>query len=147
MFKKILVPTDGSAISQSAVQRAVSFAKDAQAHITFFYGEPPVPTPYLGTGAISSQTLEKDVHKRNQLAAQEILNAAAHVAAQAGVTHNTVYSTGTHPHELIIQTAHAHHCDLIFMASHGRTGLKALLLGSVTANVLAHSKIPVLVYR
>lgn len=147
MFKRILVPTDGSALSQLAIERALSFAKEAQAHVTFFYGEPSIPAPYAGVGAITSAHLEHESHERNDQAAREILNVAATMATVEGVTFDQTFKVGSKPHELIIEAANEHHCDLIFMASHGRSGLRALLLGSVTTNVLAHSSIPVLVYR
>ena len=75
------------------------------------------------------------------------LQEAAARAAAAGVAHRTEVAMGEDPHEAIIAAARTHGCDLVAMASHGRRGVKALVLGSVTAKVLTHSEIPVLVYR
>ncbi|MGV0958264.1 MAG: universal stress protein [Limnohabitans sp.] len=147
MFKRVLVPTDGSTLSQDTVARAVSFAQEADAHLIFFYAEPETPAAYVGLGAISGNHLPQDLKERLDGAAREILEAAAAVARQAGVSFETVMSVGNRPSELIIDAAQAKSCDLIFMASHGRRGMSALLLGSETQKVLTHSKIPVLVYR
>lgn len=147
MFKHILVPTDGSPLSQSAVARAVAFAKEAGARITLFYAEPDAPAAYAGMGALSSAHLTQEVHARLDGAARDILDAAEQVARDAGVACDRLALVGNQPHALIIQAAQSRGCDLIFMASHGRRGLSALLLGSETQKVLAHSTIPVLVYR
>lgn len=147
MFKHLLVPTDGSPLSQGAVERAVSFASEAGARITFFYAEPQAPTAYLGLGAISSPHLTQELHERLDSAARDILNAATQVAQAAGVDSQQLALQGDRPYELIIRAAESSDCDLIFMASHGRSGVTALLLGSETQKVLAHSRIPVLVYR
>ena len=76
MFKHLLVPTDGSALSQSAVQRAVSFAREAGARITFFYAEPEAPAAYMGLGAIANPHLTQDLQARLDGAAKDILEAA-----------------------------------------------------------------------
>jgi nucleotide-binding universal stress UspA family protein len=147
MFKHILVPTDGSPLSRDAVARAIAFAKEAGARITLFYAEPDVPTAYAGMGALSSAQLTQEVHARLDGAARDILAAAEQVARDAGVACDCLALVGNQPYALIIQAAESRGCDLIFMASHGRRGLSALLLGSETQKVLTHSTIPVLVYR
>lgn len=147
MFKHLLVPTDGSALSQSAVARAVSFAQEAGARITFFYAEPEAPAAYMGLGAIATPHLAQDLQARLDGAAQDILDAAVQQAREAGVDCQGQARTGNRPDELIIAAAQTLGCDLIFMASHGRRGVEALLLGSETQKVLTHSTVPVLVYR
>lgn len=147
MFKHILVPTDGSGLSQDTVARAASFAHEAGARITLFYAEPPSPSFYAGLGAISGVHVMQEMHQRLDGAAKDILDAAEAVARAAGVVVQRLVLVGSRPHELIIEAAKASGCDLIFMASHGRQGVSALLLGSETHKVLTHSKIPVLVYR
>jgi nucleotide-binding universal stress UspA family protein len=147
MFKHILVPTDGSTLSQDTVTRAVSFAKEAGARITLFYAESEALEAYVGMGAISSPHLTQELHERLDGAAKEILDAAEQVARDAGVECHRLVLVGSRPYELIIQAAESNACDLIFMASHGRKGISSLLLGSETQKVLTHSKIPVLVYR
>lgn len=144
MFKHLLVPTDGSALSQNTVARAVAYAQETGAQITFFYAEPEAPAAYSGMGVVSSP---KQVRERLDGAAQEILSAAEKVAREADVPCQGLVLVGDRPYELIIQAAESKGCDLIFMASHGRRGVAALLLGSETQKVLTHSTIPVLVYR
>ena len=147
MFKHLLVPTDGSRLSQDCVARAVSFAREAGARITFFYAEPESPAAYLGLGAIGNPSLSQELHQRLDGAARDILAAAQQVAQAAAVESEPLALVGDRPHELIVRAAETQGCDLIFMASHGRRGVSALLLGSETQKVLTHSKIPVLVYR
>ncbi len=147
MFKRLLVPTDGSKLSQDAVARAVGFAQEAGAHLVFFHAEPEMLPAAVGLGAITGNHLPPDWKTRLDNSAREIVDAAAAVARQAGVSCDTVVKVGNRPAELIIEAAQEHGCDLVFMASHGRRGVSALLLGSETHKVLTHSKIPVLVYR
>ena len=91
--------------------------------------------------------VEIDVRERLDSAARDILNTAQQMAQAADVVNNQVMLVGNHPAELIRQAAKSNDCDLIFMASHGRSGVTALLLGSETHKVLTHSKIPVLAYQ
>lgn len=147
MFKHILVPTDGSDLSQATVARAVSFAKEAGARVTLFYAEAPTPSFYAGLGAIADPHVMQEARERLDGAAQQVLDAASQIAQAAGVPHERLVLEGHKPYALIIQAAEQQGCDLIFMASHGRRGMDALLLGSETNKVLTHSKIPVLVYR
>ncbi len=147
MFKNILVPTDGSPLSQEAIRRAVSFAKEAGARITFFHAEHGFPPIYFGAGAIIDPHSPKMFQEMVESQAQEILGAAEKLAQEAGVECNKLALTSNVPYEAIIEAANRNDCDLIFMASHGRRGISALLLGSETLKVLAHSSIPVLVHR
>lgn len=147
MFKHILVPTDGSPLSESTIARSVSFAKDAGARITFFYAQPDFPMPIYGEGALIDPTTPEQFGKAAADEAKRILDAAKSAADAAGVTADTDTIVNEVPYEAIIDAAQRHGCDLIFMASHGRRGIAGLLLGSETQKVLTHSKIPVLVYR
>lgn len=147
MFKHILVPTDGSALSAGTVARAVSFAQDAGARITFFYAQPDFPMPIYGEGALIDPTTPEQFAKSAALEAERILEAAKSAANAAGVLADTDTLVNDVPYEAIISAAERHGCDLIFMASHGRRGIAGLLLGSETQKVLTHSKTPVLVYR
>ncbi|MBR0564666.1 universal stress protein [Azoarcus sp. L1K30] len=147
MFKHILVPTDGSPLSESTVSRAVSFAKDAGARITFFYAQPDFPMPIYGEGALIDPTTPEQFAKSAQQEAERILEKAKAAADAAGVLAGTDTLVNEVPYEAIIDAADRHGCDLIFMASHGRKGIAGLLLGSETQKVLTHSKTPVLVYR
>ncbi|HPE03485.1 MAG TPA: universal stress protein [Thauera sp.] len=147
MFKHILVPTDGSALSDSTVARAVSFAKESGARITFFYSQPDFPMPIYGEGALIDPTTPEQFAKSAASEAEAILGKARSAAEAAGVACDSDTAVNEVPYEAIIDAADRHGCDLIFMASHGRRGIAGLLLGSETQKVLTHSKTPVLVYR
>ncbi len=147
MFKHILVPTDGSALSTDTVKKAVGFARETGAKITFFYARPDYPVAFYGEGALIDPTTPEKFAEMAEKQAQEILAATQKMATDAGVTSAITATTSDVPYEAIINAATANGCDLIFMASHGRRGLSGLLLGSETQKVLTHSTIPVLVYR
>jgi len=147
MFKHILVPTDGSALSSDTIKRAIAFAKEANARITFFYAKPDYPVAFYGEGALIDPSTPEKFAQMADKQAQEILSAAAEEASAAGVNNASMSAVSDVPYEAIIEAAGAAGCDLIFMASHGRRGISGLLLGSETQKVLTHSKTPVLVYR
>ncbi len=147
MFKKILVPTDGSPLSQEAVNRAISFASGAGAHITFFNAEQRFPVMYYGMGAIFDSHTPTRFHEEVDSVAHDIVDAAEKLALEAGVQCSTLVLESEEPYEGIIEAADRNGCDLIFMASHGHKGVGALLLGSETHKVLTHTRIPVLVHR
>ncbi|MBN8443692.1 MAG: universal stress protein [Thauera sp.] len=147
MFRHLLVPTDGSQLSRDTAARAVAFARETGARITFFCAEKAFPTMYVGTGAIFDAQAPAHFHAAEDAVAHDILRACEELAMQAGVECSTRALASDEPYEAIIAAAEEAGCDLIFMASHGRRGIKALLLGSETQKVLTHSSIPVLVYR
>lgn len=147
MFKHILVPTDGSPLSTDTVARAITFAKEVAAKVTFFYSQPDYPVALYGEGALIDPTTPDRFAEMAAKQATEILDASVAQAAAAGVQAGTSTVVSDVPWESIIEAATGAGCDLIFMASHGRRGLSGLLLGSETQKVLTHSKIPVLVYR
>lgn len=147
MFKHVLVPTDGSELSQETARRAVLFAKEIGAKITAMYAKPEYPVTYYGEGAlIDPTTPEKFAELAEQQSGQN-LAFVEHLCQEAGVEYGRQSVTNDVPYEAIIQAATDAGCDLIFMASHGRRGFSGLLLGSETNKVLTHSKIPVLVFR
>lgn len=133
MFKHILVPTDGSEISQKAITAAVTLAKTLRAKVTAFHMYPSNFGVYHGEGAWVDNRLHDDLRAAAEEEGKKYLN--------------RVESAGEAPWNGIIQTAERNSCDLIVMAAHGRGGVAALVLGSQTNKVLTHSKIPVLVYR
>ncbi len=147
MFKHILVPTDGSQFSQDAVRRAVSFAKEAGAIITAFYVKPDYPLSYYSEGVMFDSMPPGRFEEFAEQEAQEILGFVDNLCREAGVGCTKLTEANRVIYEAIIEAATKNGCDLIFMASHGRSGLGALLLGSETNKVLAHTKIPVLVCR
>lgn len=147
MFTHLLVPTDGSDLSSGTVARAVSFAKETGARITFFYAQPDFPMPIYGEGALIDPTTPEQFAQSAREEAERILGKAVAMADSAGVMAATDTAVNEVPYEAIIEAAERCGCDLIFMASHGRRGIAGLLLGSETQKVLTHTKIPVLVYR
>lgn len=145
MFKNILLPTDGSPLSEDAARRAVAFSKEVGARITALYVKPDYPAFYAGEGIVVDAASSGRFAELIDEETQEILDGVELFCLEAGVecqkvahSHGTIYKA-------IIEVATQNSCDLIFMASHGRRGVDALLLGSETTKVLTHSKIPVLV--
>ena len=147
MFKHLLVPTDGTEFSMAAVRRAVSFASDAVARITFLNIEHAFPAMYLGEGAIMDESAPAKFHELADSQAYQILSAAEEIARAAGVPCTSLILVSESAYEAIIEAAEKNACDLIFMASHGRSEIGWLLFSSTTENVLRHTKIPVLVHR
>ena len=145
MFKHLLIPTDGSELSEAAIQSGVQFAKSINAKVTGFYAMPEFnPLVYTPDGIIDKrQDFEKDWKAR----AERFLAVIMRAAKAADVPCETALQTSEQPYEAIIATAKEKGCDLILMASNGRRGVQAFLLGSETQKVLTHSKIPVLVFR
>ena len=147
MFKHVLVPTDGSPLSDTAVTHSIAFAREIGARLTFFYSQPDFPMPIYGEGALIDPTTPEQFALSAEQEAQRILDRAKAEAEAANVPADSDTQTCETPYEAIIAAADRHGCDLIFMASHGRRGIVGLLLGSETQRVLSHSKTPVLVYR
>ncbi len=147
MFKHLLVPTDGSPLSYDTAKRAVTFARETGAKITFFFAEPDYPVAFYGEGALIDPTTPEKFAEIAERQAQEILGRVKALANDAGVECASTAQVSDVPYQAIIDAANNAGCDLIFMASHGRRGISGLLLGSETQKVLTHSTIPVLVYR
>ena len=147
MFKHILVPTDGSQLSSDTAKRAIAYARETGAKVTFFFAKPDYPVAFYGEGALIDPTTPDKFAEMAEQQAKEILAANQAAAKAEGVDSATVSSVSDIPYEAIIAAAEEAGADLIFMASHGRRGISGLLLGSETQKVLTHSKIPVLVYR
>jgi nucleotide-binding universal stress UspA family protein len=145
MFKHLLLPTDGSPLSESAIQEGVRFARSINAKVTGLCVMPQ-KHPFFYEMEIPAEALEQ-VAKRCKDQADVSLAMVEKAAKAAGVACDLVFETNDHPYEAIIRVAEQRGCDLIMMASHGRRGMGALLIGSETQKVLTHSKIPVLVYR
>lgn len=145
MYKHVLIPTDGSPLSEMAIRQGVAFAKRINARVTGLTVSPTFhafrvdPIMLTDTG----EQYEKHCEER----AQQDLRIVTDAATVAGVPCDVLHVMADHPYEAIINTARRQGCDLIFMASHGRKGISALVLGSETVKVLTHTKIPVLVCR
>ncbi len=147
MFKHILLPSDGSRLSNKAVKRGIEFAKKIRARVTAIHVVPEfrvVPDESIvPLSPALKKRFEEEAHKR----AQNMLDEIARQAKARGVRCATMSVASDLPYQQIIAAARRKKCDLIMMASHGRRGLSSLLLGSETAKVLTHSKVPVLVVR
>jgi nucleotide-binding universal stress UspA family protein len=145
MFKHLLLPTDGSAQSEATIQKAIEFAKGINAKVSGFHVIPASPvTAYLN--AMMDDT-RREYEQQLIAEAEKYLAVIEKAAKDAGVVADTAYVMSDHPYAAIIEAAEQKGCDLIVMASHGRRGVKAIVLGSETHKVLVHSQIPVLVYR
>ncbi|MFM0239309.1 universal stress protein [Paraburkholderia phytofirmans] len=145
MFKHLLVPTDGSTLSEAAIQMTVTLAAESGAKVTGLHVIPEFHVLAYGTEMIADN--EDRIIQTARQRAEDYLRVIKNAAAQAGVECNTVSESRAHPYEAIISVAAQQSCDLIVMASHGRSGVRAFLLGSETQKVLTHSSIPVLVMR
>ena len=147
MFKHILIPTDGSTLAGKAVKAGIELAKEIGARITVYYGLDPMPAPYYGDGYTIDARVINDIERSARATGEKTLAKIAKAAAAVGVPCAGVITKPSTPYDGIIAVAKKQKCDVIFMASHGRRGIAGVVLGSVTNNVLTHSKIPVLVYR
>jgi len=148
MYRHILIPTDGSQLAHKAVVHGLSLAKAVGAKVTALTVEAsfnPSDVPASKVNLMSAAFEEYARHAREHAAS--ILNAVADDAQAAGVQCETVQLIQDHPYKAIVAAAKDKGCDLIVMASHGRGGIAAIVLGSVTAKVLTHTSIPVLVYH
>jgi nucleotide-binding universal stress UspA family protein len=145
MFKHILIPTDGSDLSRKAILYGVQLAKETGAKVT---GLTVVEPYHVATmDAVLIPVDEGDYEEQSRLLSEKAMEQVKMAADAAGVKCETIREVHDQPYRAIIDVAHALGCDLIVMASHGRRGISALLLGSETVKVLTHSTIPVLVYR
>lgn len=145
MFKHVLLPTDGSPQSEAAVRQGIALAKEQQARVTGIHVVPEFHVFTYHPDMLEDTRAEYDRDSKAQ--ATKILAAVEDAARAAGVPCETVCATNDEPYEAIIRTADEKGCDLIAMASHGRKGMKGLLVGSETQKVLTHSHQPVMVLR
>jgi nucleotide-binding universal stress UspA family protein len=144
MFKRILVPTDGSEITMKAIDTSIALAKSVGAKLyTISVKE---PFPYSAISEMQPTPPQEFFDAQERIAAQRV-KAVTEACATAGVPCEAHTVEALHPWEAIIDHAKQMDCDLLVMASHGRRGVSALLLGSETQKVLTHSKVPVLVVR
>ncbi len=145
MFKKILVPTDGSPISENSAKAAIEFAAATNASIVALSVSQLYPYMLMPeAGAMLDLSSYEEAQDQSAQANSDKLKTLAENAKVGCVA---IVKRGIHPYEEIIATAKETQCDAIWIASHGRRGLDKLLLGSETQRVLAHSTLPVVVYR
>ena len=145
MFKNMLVPTDGSDLAAKAVEQGVLFAKEVGAKITAVTVTEPFHLLSVAPSQLEYTPIEYKKHAEAH--AEKVLGIVSDAAKLAGVVCETLHVEHGQVYQGIIDAALARRCDLIVMASHGRRGVSAVVLGSETVKVLTHSKIPVLVYR
>ena len=145
MYKRILLPTDGTEFCERALQHGIRLAKLMQAQVVGVTVTQPlhsaVPRSFI------PKNLAGIIHNETVKLADEKLAVVERLAREADVQFETVRQSDNHPWEAIVRTAKENQCDLIVMASHGRRGVSALVLGSETHKVLTHSTVPVLVVR
>jgi nucleotide-binding universal stress UspA family protein len=145
VYQHLLVPLDGSELSERAAQNSLELARKLGARITGFVAEPLGPLPHMGSHP-KAYAREADDHlARTEAHAQSVLNSFKAKAAEAGVPFEGRFTRTDAVDDAIVHTAHEAGCDLIVMVTHGRGPFGELLFGSHTKNVIARSKLPLLV--
>jgi nucleotide-binding universal stress UspA family protein len=148
MYKHILLPYDGSELSDKALSEAIGLARGEKAKLTLLYVVGPHHLMVGAGSAVPGQKrLEKEYMEKIRTEAAAMLDAARQRAVAAGLDCVTVLEDGINAYENIIETANRDRCDLILMASHGRRGLEGMIIGSQTNKVLTRATVPVLVVR
>ncbi|MEO7401137.1 MAG: universal stress protein [Polaromonas sp.] len=147
MYQRILVATDGSALSKKAVRSAIDLAAAVGADLVALYVVPRYPVSYFEGGITISMEDIARTEKQWSDKGQAVVDAVQLTAQAAGVKTKAVVAQSDLVAESIMSAAKKHKCDLVVMASHGRKGIKRVLLGSETQHVLTHSTVPVLVLR
>lgn len=147
MYKKILIPTDGSALSLAAAVKGIEFAQQAGAQVVGLYAPPPYQYPVYLEATPDAYPTEAEYKEMMRAEARAYLGHLQDAAHAAGVDFEPTTLFSMSPADAIISTAKRAHCDLIFMGSHGRSGFSKLFLGSVASKVLSKCITPVLVHR
>lgn len=145
MFKNILLPTDGSPASDAAIMAGVRLARDMGARVTGLHVVAPFHVFTARPDMI--EDTEEQYEKDSEARARKVLMTIEQQANECGVPVDTLVVRSDDVYRAVIDTATSRGCDLIAMASHGRRGVRGLLLGSDTQKVLTHTSLPVLVYR
>ena len=146
MYKHILIPIDGSKLSEKAIKDGVKLAKAIGARVTGFMATPTF-LPVIAVDPVMTAYPLEDYRKDSEKHAKKSLDVLKRAAAAAGVRCTVEHLQSDQPWNAIIRAVRRNRCDLIFMASHGRRGIAGFVLGSETTKVLTHSKTPVLVCR
>jgi nucleotide-binding universal stress UspA family protein len=147
VFKHVLLPTDGSKTARKAIRAGIALAKELGARVTAYYAIDAAPPYSYGEGYLMGGAVLKELEQRAREQGEKVVAEVVKAARAAGVPCRTLVAKPPSAYQGIVAAARSQRCDVIFMASHGRSGLGTLLLGSVTQKVLAQTKIPVLVYR
>jgi nucleotide-binding universal stress UspA family protein len=147
MFKHILIPTDGSKLSQKAAAQGVALAKSVGAKVTAFCAVPPA-TPIIYRNSLPVGYATPAEHEEMiEKTAAKYLDVIARAARSAGIVCDSIHVTSDYPADEILKVAQKRRCDLIVMGTHGQGGLRGVFVGSVTQKVLSQAKAPVLVFR
>lgn len=147
MFNSILVPIDGSKLSQKAIEKAMLLASATGATLVALHVYPKFGGSPYGTFGPAKDAMAEAHMRHHQAQAEKIFAGVTRLANAADVALDTVLVEGDDVHKQILAVAKKRRCDLICMASHGRRGLAGVVLGSETHKVLTHSTLPVLVLR
>jgi nucleotide-binding universal stress UspA family protein len=145
MYKHLLIAVDGSELSDKALGQGVGLAKTLGARVTIVHVS--LPWSSIAVGEIAVMFPPQEYEANMAAAATQLLERMKKAADAGGIAAAVEHVSDPHPDRAILATAEKYGCDLLVMGSHGRRGIAGLLLGSVTAKTLTHSKIPVLVYR
>jgi len=146
-YQRILIPTDGSDISSAAARAGIEFAKEFNAETIGMYVAPDYSFPIYTDSVPPSYPTKEDYEASARKAGEKYLKDIQDAAVSAGLKFTPIIEFSDSPAQQIVEAAEKNACDLIFMGSHGRSGLGQLLLGSITSKVLSACQIPVLVYR
>jgi nucleotide-binding universal stress UspA family protein len=144
MFKRLLVPVDGSDVSKKALKKVAELAKADKASVTLVYVSDPMPPMVYSDSTMGYGISQKDHQKVCEVFSKDIFKKAT-LALGAGLKVNTLHVPNSNLAEGILEGAKKSKADVIVMASHKRTGIKSVLLGSETHEVIVHAKLPVLV--
>jgi len=147
MYRKILITTDGSAVSKSTACAGVHFARQMGAEVLVLFVAPEYQYPVYVEIIPPSYPIEEEYIATMRRTGLEHTRPMIETAAKANLVHTALVEFANSPAAMIVEVAEREHCDLIFMGSHGRSGWGQLLLGSVTNKVLSHTQKPVLVHR
>ena len=147
MYTHLLVPTDGSKLSDKAIAHAIDLARLTNGMLTFLHATSEYPAPIYAEGVGASPKFRKEYADQARADAKRVLDRATAKAAKAKVACRSIHAVTSKPWRAILDAAKEQKCDAIVMASHGRRGLSAFLLGSETTKVLTYGKLPVLVVR
>ncbi len=147
MYRRILVPTDGTPRSTRAVKTAAALARSGGGLVTLFHSSPEYRTPYYPEGVPIEWPTQKDYARDSAAAADKLFEKARAICLKEGIDPSTLHEFSDSPADAILAAARKVKADVIVMASHGRKGFEALLLGSETQKVLAKATIPILVVR
>jgi len=147
MFKRILIPTDGSPIARKGIKTGVALAKALGASVVGYYAVEPIEQLYYSLGESARAGKVEAIEKRLRDLGMQYVDQIRKAATAAGVAAEVVMTSSSDPFHGIVEAARKQRCDVICMASHGRGQVVSALLGNVTQKVLAHSDIPVLVCR